>query len=252
MRKVRHIIAAVGLSVALSAALFSISIGGVQAFGFGGIGGVVIDPTNLVQNTVTAAKAVRTEINTTATAIQSLRAAIATARSLTSVSGLAKLAGLEEELSMYREISMAAGQIKDLINKSERLARSVQGDFGASKLNWKEFLESRAALRVGQADSLLAQYSNLNSSLAQVAKRRQEYVAKLQAAGGQTEAMQIVGSAVDTLVGQNQQMIATLQAQGNAQIARENVDDAARQMAERLIQERQSELKAAAERFNSK
>jgi P-type conjugative transfer protein TrbJ len=53
-----------------------------------GVGDIVIDPTNLIQNTYSAISAVKNEVNTANTYINQVQQLIAMTKSLQSVSGL--------------------------------------------------------------------------------------------------------------------------------------------------------------------
>ena len=61
----------------------------------------------------------------------------------------------------------------------------------------------------------------------EVAQRRAAIVAEIQTATGETAAMQSVGAGIDALIGQNQQMLGLLTAQGKDVQIKRNEDEAA-------------------------
>jgi len=215
-----------------------------------GVGDIVIDPTNLIQNTSTAIAAVKTEVSTAASYIKQIQQTIALARSLASVDGLAKLAGVENELALYRDLKRAGDQLVVVMNKSKQLSQNVKAEFGSSDFSWKRFLTSRSTILGNQAQSLAAQYELLNKSLTQIATRRQVIVKELEKSTGQTAAIQSVGAAIDMMVGQNQLMVATLKMQGDSKQIDVHLDDAARKAGQKVMSEYQQKLLDEAAKYD--
>lgn len=182
-----------------------------------GVGGIVIDPSNLVQNTASAAAAVKNEINTATALIHQIKAAIDIAKSLQSVNGLANLAGLQQELALYQQLKSTSTNMQSVLNESLRLSQSIESRYGASSSSWSEFIATKNASNNAIAKVAASQYQTIDDSLEQIAQRRQNIVNQLEKSEGPTQAMAAVGAGVDTLIGQNQLMISTLKMQGQLQ-----------------------------------
>ncbi|WP_426172494.1 hypothetical protein [Pseudoduganella sp. R-34] len=189
-----------------------------------GVGDIVIDPTNLIQNTSSAISAVKNEVNTAHTYITQVQQLIAMGKSLQSVSGLANLAGVQEEYKLYVQLANVSTQLLGVIDRSKRLTESVQAQVGASNLDWKTFLTTKSDINRSRAMALSQQYQAIDRSMVEVAERRKQIVNQLQASTGQTSAMQSVGAGIDVLIGQNQQMISALQMQGRADQMKQEMD----------------------------
>ncbi|WP_342116525.1 hypothetical protein [Pseudoduganella sp. OTU4001] len=205
-------------------------------------GGVVIDPSNLVQNTSSALAAVKNEVNTAKSYITHMQQLVAMGKSLKSLNGLASLAGVEQELALYMQLKSTSTQLVSVVESSLELSRRVQSQFGASGLSWNDFLRSRSAIDQGNTKALSAQYTSITEAISQIAARRKAIVGELQGAEGQTSAMQSVGAGIDVLIGQNQQLIATLAAEGQAKLIQKNVDSASVQQGMQIISDRQRRI----------
>lgn len=219
------------------------------AFAVFGVGDVVIDPSNLVKNTATSLSAVKTEINTAATYIKQIEANISLARSLTSLQGIASLAGVQEELALYQKLRATSTQLAGVIDQSRQLSQGVEAGYGASKLSWPDYLKTRSSISQQAAQGLAAQYQSIDKNMELLANRRKEILQRVQDAAGQTEATQTVTIAIDTLIGQNQQMAAALSAKAKADQsdASGRVTDEALGLS--ILTKRQMELRASDSKF---
>lgn len=191
----------------LIASLLTFSTSSYALFG---VGDIVLDPTNLVQNTSTAISAVKTEVSTASSYIQQIKSTMELVKSTMSLDGLSKLAGLQDELNLYRDLKNTGEQLSSSIQVSQQLSRDMQANFGASNMSWKTFLESGARSDISRAQVMMDQFSTINKSIEKVSTRRQDIVEKLQSAQGPTQATQAVGAAIDTVIGQNQQIVSAL------------------------------------------
>ena len=209
----------------------------------------VFDAANFVHNVISATTAVKNEINTAATLIQATRTAIAQIRALASVDGLARLAGLEEELANYRDLKQVGQDLLGAVNDSKRLFKTLEGDFGASQLSWHEFLTQRAQLAAQRGDAIARHFAHVTASLQAFSDKRQQIVDRLADAGGPTEATQLVGAAIGNLIEQQQQMLSLMVATGQATEIRGQEAQASRQAAMKLLQQRQQGLLDAADQF---
>lgn len=191
-----------------------------------GVGDIVIDPSNLVQNTSSAIAAIKNEVNTATALIHQIQSAINLGKSLTSVKGLASLAGLQKELDMYHRLKAAGTEIQSLMNRSLSLSKRLEGAYSASRLPWKEFAAYKMTTDKLASEAMLRQYESIDESLAQVASRRKDIVNQLQDSEGQTAALQAVGTGIDALIGQNQLLISSMNAQGKL-AQKSKIDEAA-------------------------
>lgn len=215
-----------------------------------GIGDIVIDPINLVQNTYSAVAAVKNEVNTAAAYIKQIEQALALAKSLKSVNGLATLAGVQQELALYSQLKNTSTQLASIMDQSLKLSQNVQAQYGASNVDWTSFLTSRSAVDRGRSQVLAAQYATIDQSMVDVAQRRQAIVSQLQDSSGQTSAMQSVGAGIDVLIGQNQLMVSTLSAQGKVAIVKQNTDDASGAASLQALKDHQQQLIDAANKYH--
>jgi len=186
----------------------------------------VWDPWNFVQNNTSAIAAVKTEITSANALVQQIQTTINLAKSLTSVEGLANLAGLQEEAALYGQLKNTNTELYGLMNQSSQLFQNVQAQVGASGMSWENFLNSRSSIEAQQKKVISSQYSTITNSMEKVAARRQTIVNQLQASNGQTSALQAVGAAIDVLIGQNQQLLGLLSTQGQLDIAKKERENA--------------------------
>lgn len=214
-----------------------------------GVGDIVIDPSNLVQNTSSAIAAVKNEVNTANTYINQVQQLLAMGKSLQSVNGLSNLAGAQQELMLYQQLSNVSTQLLGVLNQSAQLNQTVTAQFGASTLDWQTFLTSKSDINRSRTQALASQYSTVNQNITDVAQRRQAIVDQLQASTGQTSAMQAVGAGIDVLIGQNQQMLAVMQAKGQDELARNSMDEGSADAAERDMIARQKRISDAANKY---
>jgi conjugal transfer/entry exclusion protein len=215
-----------------------------------GVGDIVIDPTNLIQNTYSALSAVKNEVNTANTYINQVQQLIAIGKSLQSMNGLSNLTGAQQELALYTQLSNIGGEMITVMDRSRKLAESLQAQVGASNMDWATFLSTKSDIERARKQSLANQMVTIDKNMADVAKRRSAIVNQLQASSGQTSAMQAVGAGIDVLIGQNQQMIANLQLKGREEQAKERVDAATVNQGLKVISERQLQLLKSSSELN--
>lgn len=230
-----------------------ITLSATPAHAFFGGGGIVIDPSNLVQNTMTAINAAKIEINTLNGYIQQARATVNLAKSLEKVGNIKSLSNLEASLAGFARLKQTSVQLADTLEKSRALTLGLQAEYGGSNLPWREFLARKAQVDAASGAALAYQYSQLATSMQNISTRRQAILAQLDEVGGQTAALQVVGVQLDTLVSQNQAMATTLAAEGQARQVQKNVDQAAAEQAAaqslELLKERQRVLKQTTDNF---
>ena len=211
---------------------------------------IVYDPTNHAETAVSAVNAVKTEISAATSAIQNIKQTIELVKMTTSIDGLAKLAGLEQELGLYRDLTRTNDQLISAINQTKSLTQNLTSQYGASNLTWKQFMEGRAAVDVSQAQALMWKFEQVNRSIESTNKRRESILNQVQNAQGQLAATQGVSAQMDMLIGQNQQIIGLL----NTQIAQSAEAKQRNAETDKLgmdqYKQYQDQLKRSAERFN--
>lgn len=180
----------------------------------------VWDPTNFAMNAKSAIAEVGSEISSATTAMQSVRQTIELVRMGTSINGLAKLAGLEEELRLYSDVVRINQELTGVINDSRGLYQNLTAQFGASNRSWAGFLKGRQTMEAARARSLLDRYEHTTRSMESLNKRRVDLLKKVDSTNSQLEATQAVSGQIDVLISQNQQMMGLLA----NQIANEGVD----------------------------
>lgn len=214
-----------------------------------GVGDIVIDPTNLVQNTYSSIAAVKNEVNTAKSYIAHAQQLISMAKSLQSVQGLSSLAGVQQELAMYQQLKNVSSQLLNAMERSRTLSETVQSQYGASTLDWKSFLTTKSEINRARSLTLSNQYAAVEQNMSDVAQRRQAIVEQLQGSAGQTAAMQSVGAGVDALIGQNQQMVMLLKAQGQDSLIKQINEESDYKAVERDMIERQRKILESANKY---
>lgn len=239
------------MNKALSRRFFLVIVGMTLA---GSVGAkIVFDPSNFGQNAVTAAKAVRTEINTATAAIQSVQQTIELIKSTTSIDGLARLAGLDKELRLYRDLVNTNQQLVSAVDQSRNLYQNLSAQYGASDFSWKAFLDGRARVDVTYAESLLNQYEAVNRAIESTNSRREAILQQAQTVSGQLGATQTVSAQVDILIGQNQQIMGLLATQIANDPAKQKHDAGMKQrLGAREYDDYQRRLERTVNRFGSR
>lgn len=172
----------------------------------------VFDPTNWIQNYASATSAVKQEITSAKTLIQETQTAINMAKSVKGIANLDSLAQVKESLQLYKDLQAVDGRLEKDFQQSAELTERVTAKYGASDMSWEEYTRSTSQLERQQRDTSAHRYRAINASIEQTSRQRQAIVSKLGTVQGQTEAMQMLGAAIDVLIGQNQQIISILAA----------------------------------------
>lgn len=231
---------------------FVLAIVGVMLAGSAGAK-IVFDPSNFGQNAVTAAKAVRTETNTATAAIQSVQQTIELVKSTTSIDGLARLAGLDKELRLYRDLVNTNRQLVIAVDQTRHLYDNLNAQYGASDFSWKAFLDGRARVDATYAELLLNQYEAVNRAIESTNSRREAILQQAQTVSGQLGATQTVSAQIDILIGQNQQIMGLLATQIANDPAKQKQDAGMKQrIGAREYDEYQRRLEATVNRFGSR
>jgi len=213
----------------------------------------VFDPTNWVQNYLSATTSVKQEITTAKTLIQETQTAINMAKSVKGMADLEGLAQAKEALKLYKELQELDSRLERDFQQSSALTERVTAKYGASDMSWEEYMTSTNALERQQRDSSAQRYRAINASMEQTSRQRQAIVSKLGSVQGQTEAMQTLGAAIDVLIGQNQQIITILAANNRVAETKQDLEagKAAKneQEATKVINSYQQRLRDAASKY---
>jgi hypothetical protein len=185
---------------------------------------IVNDPINLIQNFASATAGISNEINSARALIEQIRSAKELVKSTASIHGLAQLAGLDKELSLYRDLIAIDTQLKKTVDASQRLGLDIKAQFGASDFSWKKFNDEQRRLDESTRKAAREQYDMLVRSMTENSGRRKQVISEMQNAPGPTHAIQALGASLDIIIGQNQQMLAAL---AHQQLAEEYARDGA-------------------------
>ncbi|EFX59954.1 hypothetical protein DAPPUDRAFT_346185 [Daphnia pulex] len=168
----------------------------------------VTDVAGLVQNTVTAGKAVITEINTATSAIQNIRQTILLIKSLTSLEGLAQLTGLQEELALFQDLRQTGMELQSTFNQMGQLTNDVKASFGSVNFSWKNFSDGTFKGNLNKAKTYMNRFDAMNKSIEAANKKRQLILNQLQRSDGSiAAAAQATTASIDNLTGQVNQMV---------------------------------------------
>lgn len=171
---------------------------------------IVFDPTNFIENLITAISSLVTEANTASALYQQTKGTIELAKSTQGLGDLQGLSGANEELQMYNELRLNNQQLESTLRNSLRVTQDMQAKVGSSNMSWDEYKNSKNASDMQSARIYQSQYKSIDQSMTDTANKRRAILNRLQGAQGQTSATQAVGTQIDILIGQNQQMISEL------------------------------------------
>lgn len=168
----------------------------------------VIDPTNLIQNTVQATKGILTETNTATSAIQNTKQTIQMVRSLTSLGGIAKLAGLENELRLYSDLKATNDGLSATMKEASTLGADIKARMGASNFSWKTYAQTVANNDAARAQNFMDRLQMMNNSVEKSNTRRKEILGQLAASDGSiVAASQATTLSVDNVASQLGQLV---------------------------------------------
>lgn len=210
---------------------------------------VFTDPINLIQNTISARNAVQNEINTARALIQQINSAKDLARSTAGLKNVAGLAGVDQARQLYRALIDVDSRLGSNLDNNARLADDLKAQYGASNMSWEQFSASRSQIESRQRQINKDRYNAVAQSMEETSRRRQEIVSQLSSVQGQTEAMQTLGAALDVIIGQNQQIIAAMNANNRIQESQGQRNDADEQLAKNQRELYQQRLREAASKF---
>jgi len=208
-----------------------------------------VDPINLIQNTFSARAEIKSEISAARTLIEQINAAKSLARSAASLKDLRGLAGVDKARQLYGALVELDGRLDRNLDESGRFAQDLRAQYGASNMSWDQFASTRSRMETQQQQASRERYASVARSMEETTRRRQEIVSQLSAVEGQTQAMQALGAALDVIIGQNQQIIATMVATSKEQEAKAAPDQSQQQWAENQRALYQKRVREAADKY---
>ena len=207
------------------------------------------DPLNLVQNTLSAKAEIKAEISAARTLIEQINAAKSLARSAAGLKDLRGLAGVDKARQLYSALVELDSRLDQNLDESGTFAQDLRAQYGASNMSWDQFASTRSRLETKQQQASRERYASVARSMEETTRRRQEIVSQLSTVDGQTQAMQALGAALDVIIGQNQQIIATMVATSKEQEAKAAPDQSQQQWAENQRALYQKRVREAASKF---
>lgn len=208
-----------------------------------------VDPINLIQNTFSARAEIKSEISAARTLIEQINAAKSLARSAAGLKDLRGLAGVDKARQLYGALVELDGRLDKNLDESGKFAQDLRAQYGASNMSWDQFASTRSRMETNQQQASRERYASVARSMEETTRRRQEIVSQLSAVEGQTQAMQALGAALDVIIGQNQQIIATMVATSKEQAAKAAPDQSQQQWAENQRALYQKRVREAASKF---
>lgn len=209
----------------------------------------VFDPTNYVMNAMEAGRTAVSEVSAATTAMQKIRQTIELIRATTSIEGLSRMAGLEEELRLYQDLVAVNSQLSGAINQSKSMYQDLNAQFGASNFSREAFMQGRSAIDTYRAQAFIDKYEAVNRSMSAMNARRTEILAKVEGNASITSATQGLGAQVDMLISQNQQMISMLNMKAGDKAAVMNRSEISKDTALKEYARRDKALREAGQAF---
>lgn len=206
---------------------------------------IVFDPTNWIENAITAADSLLTEWNTYEDLVQNTQQTMTMIQSLSSMQGIANVAGLSDEYALYTQLAQTASDLYSTVQSAQNLYTDLQAQYGASNFTWQNFLNNRNSVSGARVSSMLGQFQNVQQEIQRVSARRQVLLQKAQDAGANQSMMQITqvtSAQLDMISGQLQQVASTLSNKMADDAAQEKDQIQADQFSQQMYRQRQQDL----------
>jgi len=215
---------------------------------------VVIDPSNLIQNTITALKAVKTEVyqdSNIAYQYQMMANQLLQATNLDPAAMKAQYDQISSDLSMYKQLASTAGDLYgDLQNGNQWLShvQTMISRSGKSNAQWFADMGTLYNQRDNQATQLMQTGNNVVQHIQTLSKRRQELQSQMSltptaqaTAELTTHYLDIVSSQMSDML----QMMANKTQKDAQQQSADNADDKARSANAKAFLDQQAAERAA-------
>lgn len=193
---------------------------------------VVVDPTNLIQNTITAVESVINEINQVKQLQEMVKG---------NLSGL-NIPGFSDFVAQARQIAAlvdSAQKLKSVIGDAQSSVVNIQSMYGAgSYRSFSEFaadIARRKAVGERVATNVFRAAEEADQEIVAASAAHQKIAASLAGVSGVTEATQATASAVGVLIQQNQSVLSMMSAAAKAQGAAAARKDAEEEAANKSL-----------------
>jgi type IV secretion system protein TrbJ len=190
------------LACSITATLIVASFGNAHA---SGAMGVVLDPTNLVQNTTTAVKAVAADMKQAQIVYQTLKA---NANSM-KTGGFGETAAQKAVVGLAKYIN-ANDQLGGALGAEAKLLANITAEWGASGKSWQQYTASKKK-QIALGDGLSKQQLDLAKeaieSIKKSTQQRQAILAELPTITGVTDAARTTTEMLNALVGVNEDVL---------------------------------------------
>jgi hypothetical protein len=196
---------------------------------------IVFDPTNYVQNTISAIKTTLQEILAVKAEIDRLLQLKELIKSTISAGpeALAKMAGLDLQLGDLAKILDIGQKIHGVLGSGKTFGERITALYGAFGGDFKSFVKTQAeqALRGNErARAMFEEAQSIAGSIKDVANIRKQVLQAAGAAVGQTGAIQVNTGMLDVLVGEQQKMNSMM-----AAVLRDMAEDKGQKSAEAKV-----------------
>lgn len=216
--------------------LIATLIAGTEAHAGGG--GIVFDPTNWIQTSVTAASTVKQEAIAVANAARTVQMVINSGKMIQLRElGISDLAQAEQMVAQIGRLNGADDALLQALGKKTDFIGDVTALYGASQTNnfgsFVNGITQRAALGNANAANLINKHEALNQGIQIAQQKRLKIANEIGNVPGATQAIQVATAALDTLIEQNQLQSAAVSAQLASAAKKEAADTAQSQTADR-------------------
>jgi hypothetical protein len=211
----------------------------------------VIDPTNLIQTTITAGKAIRTEVNTATAAIQNIKQTINLVKSIKNINNLSSISDMQKEMLLYSQLKDSDAQLIKSIDDTARFSMDIKAQYGASNGSWQKFFENTTKGDFVRAKAMQTRYQNLNQSIETSNARRKDIMGQFAVSDGSiAAASQATTASVDNMSGQVSQLVSYMSYQTALQAGELNKETQEKVNSNDIWTKRQADLKNSADRYN--
>ena len=209
----------------------------------------VYDSNQYTQNYIKAQKSIEIAI-TSAEQLQVMETqASLTHDSVASFSDMDAMTEVSNEIELYNQLKSADLKLLDSVTEAMRLFEDIKAQWGTSNVSFESFCAQLAGSAIQRDKALVSSFRSSTAEIQQVAQRRKQIIDALGTAVGQTQAIQAAGAAVDAIIGQNQQIIALMMAEGADTVADKNSAKAQVEYSRQVMREYEARKHDAATGF---
>lgn len=182
----------------------------------GGGGGIVFDPTNFIQNCMTAAHTLSEEASEIQEVIQTasmmqntIKNTVNTVTSLNGMGSIGNLATLQAQWNVDQTLMSQLGGMSNFVGgvMNQYSANPTTG----SVTSYVQMLANESAAGQQNASSLISNYTNMSNEMQKTIQQRSAIAAKNSGALGTNDQLQVTNAALDNLAEVNQASLQGLQ-----------------------------------------